>query len=60
MTDTLKNVASARINRTESGDRSVVICVAANCGPVGMKPTETFLEPLENPVQKLRIRKLLL
>ena len=24
------------------GERSVAICVAANCGPAGMKPTETF------------------
>ena len=47
MTDTLKDVASARINRTESSKRSVANCVAANCGPTGMKPAETFLEPLE-------------
>ena len=33
--DTFENVAPAR---TESGDRS-----GANCGPAGMKPTETFL-----------------
>ena len=45
MTDTLKNVASARINRTESGERSVAIFVAANCGPAGMKPAETILLP---------------
>ena len=38
-----KNVASARMNRTESSERSVAICVAANCGPAGMKPAETFL-----------------
>ena len=51
MTDTFKNVASARINRTESGYRFVAICVAANCGPTGMKPVETFLEPLETREQ---------
>ena len=39
--DTLENVASLRINRRESGDRSVAICVAVNCGPAGMKPAET-------------------
>ena len=43
--DTLKNVDSARINRTESSERSVSICVAANCGPAGMKPAETILAP---------------
>ena len=48
-----KNVASARINRTESSQRIVAIRVAANCGPTGMKPAETFLEPLETPEQKL-------
>jgi len=37
-----KNAASARINRTESGFRSDVIFVAANCGPAGMKPAETL------------------
>ena len=59
MTDTFKNVASARINRTESGGRFVAICVAANCGPTGMKPAETFLEPLQTREQKLRKRILL-
>ena len=37
---------SVRIDRTESGSRSVAICVAANCGPAGMKPAETFLAVL--------------
>ena len=37
-----QNPASARINRTESGFRSDVIFVAANCGPAGMKPAETL------------------
>ena len=37
----LTNVATARINRTESGNRSVAIGVAANCCPAGMKPAET-------------------
>ena len=41
--DTLKNVASARINRTERSERSVAICVADNWGPAGMKPAETML-----------------
>ena len=36
-----KNVASARMNRAESSERSVAICVAANCGPTGIKPAET-------------------
>ena len=40
--DTIKNVASARINRTESSQRFVAIFVAANCGPAGMKPAETI------------------
>jgi hypothetical protein len=31
----------ARLNRTESSERSVAICVAVNCGPAGMKPAET-------------------
>ena len=54
-----KNVASARINRTESSQRIVAIRVAANCGPTGMKPAETFLEPLQTREQKLRKRILL-
>ena len=41
--DTLNNVSSAGINRTESDERSVALCVAANYGPAGMKPAETFL-----------------
>jgi hypothetical protein len=40
--DTLKNVATIRINRMECCERSVARCVAANCGPAGMKPAETF------------------
>ena len=40
--DAFENVASLRINRRESGGRSVANCVAANCGPAGMKPAETL------------------
>ena len=40
--DTLENVTTIRINRMECDDHSVAICVAANCGPAGMKPAETF------------------
>ena len=38
-----KNVASARLNRTESGYRSDAIFVAANCGPAGIKPNSVEL-----------------
>jgi hypothetical protein len=38
----LKNVASARMNRTEGGERFVALGVAASCDPAGVKPAETF------------------
>ena len=47
-----KNVASARLNRTESGYRSDAIFVAANCGPAGMKTSgNPFGKHLGNPAQ---------
>ena len=48
MADTRKNVATARINRTECSQHSLPF-VAANCGPAGMKPAETFLVIASRP-----------
>ena len=50
----LPSVRLDRMNRTESGDHSVAIYVAANCGPAGMKPAETFLV---NSLEKTREAK---
>jgi hypothetical protein len=52
--DKLKNAATIRINRMECDERSITICVAANCGPAGMKPAETFSLSTGDSEQTLR------